>query len=202
MQLSMILACVMVTLLAGVATAGLLRVPKVYNALITSNEKLVPSEAIQVSAPLLQPVGLVPAVPAVVVTSPYITVDDFVSKPNKTETVTGPENESDKSPEGEKNATSSITPVITPLSLPVAYYNAITYYHNLWPYTYSSSSPATFLFTTPFTYPGLFNPYGGLLLNQVKKPESDSTSSKDSANNLPSGTKDDAEKESVTIEAS
>lgn len=198
MQLSMILACVMVTLLAGVATAGLLRVPKVYNALITSNEKLVPSEAIQVSAPLLHPVGLAPAVPAVVVASPYIAVDDSLSKPNKTETVTSPENESDKSPEGEKNATSSITPVITPFSLPVAYYNAITYYHNLWPYSYSSVSPATFLFTAPFSYPGLFNLYGG----QVKKPESDPASSKDSTDNIPSGTKDDAEKESVSTEAS
>jgi hypothetical protein len=194
----MILACVMVTLLAGVATAGLLRVPKVYNALITSNEKLVPSEAIQVSAPLLHPVGLAPAVPAVVVASPYIAVDDSLSKPNKTETVTSPENESDKSPEGEKNATSSITPVITPFSLPVAYYNAITYYHNLWPYSYSSVSPATFLFTAPFSYPGLFNLYGG----QVKKPESDPASSKDSTDNIPSGTKDDAEKESVSTEAS
>ena len=202
MQLSMILACVMVTLLAGVATAGLLRVPKVYNALITSNEKLVPSEAIQVSAPLLQPVGFAPAVPAVVVTSPYITVGDTVSKPNKTEAVTSPEGESDKSPEGEKNATSSITPVIAPFSLPVAYYNAITYYHNLWPYTYSSASPASFVFTAPFTYPGLFNLYGGLPSSQVKKPESDPASSKDSAYNLPSGTKDDAEKESVSVEAS
>lgn len=202
MQLSMILVCVMVTLLAGVATAGLLRVPKVYNALITSNEKLVPSEAIQVSAPLLQPIGLAPAVPAVVVTSPYITVDDFASKPNKTETVTSPENENDKSPEGEKNATSSNTPVITPFPLPVAYYNAITYYHNLWPYSYSSASPATFYFTSPFTYPGLFNLYGGLPTGQVNKPESDPASSKDSTYNLPSGTKDDEEKESVTTEAS
>jgi hypothetical protein len=48
----------------------------------------------------------------------------------------------------------------------------------------------------------LFNLYGGLPLNQVKKPESDPASSKDSANNLPSGTKDGEEKESVTIEAS
>lgn len=192
----------MVTLLAGVATAGLLRVPKVYNALITTNEKLVPSEAIQVSAPVLHPVGLAPAVPAVVVTSPYITVDDSVAKPNKKETATSPENESDKSPEGEKNATSSITPEITPFSLPVAYYNSITYYHNLWPYSYSSVSPATFLFTAPFTYPGLFNLYGGLPLSQVKKPESDPASSKDSTSNLPSGTKDDPEKESVSIEAS
>lgn len=198
----MVLACVMVTLLAGVATAGLLRVPKVYNALITTNEKLVPSEAIQVSAPVLHPVGLAPAVPAVVVASPYITVDDSVAKPNKTETASGPENESVKSPEGEKNATSSITPVITPFSLPVAYYNSITYYHNLWPYTYSSVSPATFLFTAPFTYPGLFNLHGSLTSSQVKKPESDPASSKDSASNLPSGNKDDPEKESVSIEAS
>lgn len=202
MQLSMIQTCVMMTLLAGVATAGLLRVPKVYNALITTNEKLVPSEAIQVSAPVLHPIGLAPAVPAVVVTSPYITVDASAAKPNKTETATGSENESDKSPEGEKNATSSITPVITPLTLPVAYYNSITYYHNLWPYSYSSVSPATFLFTAPFTYPGLFNLYGSLPSSQGKKPESDPASSKDSDSNLPSGTKDDPEKESVSIEAS
>jgi hypothetical protein len=189
-------------LLAGVVTAGLLRVPKVYNALITTNEKLVPSRAIPVSAPVLHPVALAPAVPAVVVTSPYITVDDSGAKPNKTETEANPEAESEKTPEDGKNGTSNSVPLITPFSLPLAYYNSLTYYHNLWPYSYSAVSPATFLFTAPFTYPGIFDLYGGLPWGQTNKPESDSASSKDSASNLPSGTKDDPEKESVSIEAS
>jgi hypothetical protein len=179
-------------------TAGLLRVPKVYNALISTNEKLVPSRAIEVSAPVLHPVGLA-AVPAVVVTSPYIAVTDpEAAKPNKTETEAG----SERKPEDAKNSTSSSVPVVTPFSLPLAYYNSLTYYHNLWPYTYSSVSPATFLFTAPFTYPGIFDLHGGLQWSQAKVPESDSPSSKDSASNLPSGTKDDPEKESVSIEAS
>lgn len=202
MQPPTVLTYFIVTLLAGAVTAGLLRVPKVYNALISTNEKLVPSRAISVSAPVLHPVALAPAVPAVVVTSPYIAVEDSETKPNKTETEANPENESEKTPENGKNATSSSLPVITPFSLPVAYYNSLTYYHNLWPYSYSSVSPATFLFTAPFTYPGIFDLYGGLPWNQAKKPESDSASSKDSASDLPSGTKDDPEKESVSTEAS
>lgn len=201
-QLSTVLACVVVTLLADITTAGLLRVPKVYNALVTTNEKLVPSRAIPVSASVLHPVGLAPVVPAIVVTSPYITVDVPEAKPNKTETEDNAENESDKKPEGEKNATANSIPLITPFSLPLAYYNSITYYHNLWPYSYSSVSPATFLFTAPFTYPGIFDTYGGLPWSQTKKPESDSASSKDSASNLPSGAKDDPETESVSTDAS
>jgi hypothetical protein len=200
MQPPGLLICFVVTLLAGVVTAGLLRVPKVYNALISTNEKLVPSRAIEVSAPVLHPVGLAAAVPAVVVTSPYIAVGDSEAKPNKTEANTG--NESEKKPEDDKNSTSSSVPVVTPFSLPLAYYNSLTYYHNLWPYSYSSVSPATFLFTAPFTYPGIFDLYGGLPWSQAKKPESDSASSKDSASNLPSGNKDDPEKESVSVEAS
>jgi hypothetical protein len=202
MQLSTVLACIVVTLLADIVTAGLLRVPKVYNALITSNEKLVPSRAIPVAASVLHPVGLAPAVPAVVVTSPYITVDDSEAKPNKTETEDNTENESDKKPGDEKNSTSNSVPLIAPFSLPLAYYNSITYYHNLWPYTYSSVSPASFLFTAPFTYPGVFDLYGGLPWSQTKKPESDPTSSKASASDLPSGAKDDPEKESVSTDAS
>lgn len=190
------------TLLAGVVTGGLLRVPKVYNALISTNEKLVPSRAIPVSAPVFHPVALAPAVPAVVVTSPYIAVDDSEAKPNKTETEANPENESEKKPENGKNATSSSLPVVTPFSLPLAYYNSLTYYHNLWPYTYSAVSPATFLFTAPFAYPGFFDLYGGLPWSQTKKPESDPSSPKDSGSNLSSGSKDDPEKESVSIEAS
>lgn len=202
MQLSSALACIVMTLLVDIAVAGLLRVPKVYNALITTNEKLVPSRAIPVAASVLHPIGLAPAVPAVFVTSPYITVGDSEAKPNKTETELNPENGSDEKTEGEKNATSNSLPLVAPFSLPLAYYNSITYYHNLWPYTYSSVSPATFVFTAPFTYPGIFDLYGGLPWNQAKKPESDTASSKDSASNLPSGAKDDPEKESVSIDAS
>jgi hypothetical protein len=145
---------------------------------------------------------LAPAVPAVVVTSPYIAVEDPEAKPNKTDPEANPENESEKKPENEKNDTSSSLPVITPFSLPLAYYNSLTYYHSLWPYSYSSVSPATFLFTAPFTYPGIFDLYGGLPWSQTKKPESDPSSSKDSASDLPSGTKDDPEKESVSTETS
>jgi hypothetical protein len=201
-QLSTVLACVVITLLADVTSAGLLRVPKVYNALVTTNEKLVPSRAIQVSAPVLHPVGLTPAVPAVVVTSPYIAVEDPEAKPNKTDTEATAANESDKKPEGEKNGTSNSIPVITPFSLPLAYYNSITYYHNLWPYSYSSVSPATFLFTAPFTYPGIFDLYGSVPWSEAKKPESVPASSQNSASDLPSGAKDEPEKESVSIESS
>lgn len=201
-QLSTVLACITVTLLADIATAGLLKVPKVYNALITTNEKLVPSRAIPVSTSVFHPVALAPAVPAVLLTSPYVAIDDSEAKANKTEAEDNTENESDKNPEGEKNATSNSLPLITPFSLPLAYYNSITYYHNLWPYSYSSVSPSAFLFTAPFAYPGIFDLNGGLQWSQIKKPESDPALSKDSASTLPSGAKDDPEKASVSTDAS
>ena len=200
-QLLTALTCIVAALLVDGAIAGLLRVPKVYNALITTNEKLVPSRAISVSAPVFQPIGLAPAVPAVVVTSPYIAVD---AKSNETETESAPEVnvEEDKlpeetKPEEKKNGTANSLPLVSPL--PLAYYNSITYYHNVWPYSYSSVSPATFVFTAPFTYPGVFSDYYGVFpWLAERKPEFDSKK----VESNPSGAKDDVDKDSVTVEAS
>lgn len=190
------LACIVATLLVDGAIAGLLKVPKVYNALITTNEKLVPSRAISVSAPVFQPIGLAPAVPAVLVTSPYIAVD---ARSNDTEAEPKPEEnvEEEKKPEDKKNGTANAIPLVSPL--PLAYYNSITYYHNLWPYSYSSVSPATFVFTAPFTYPGVFSDYYGVfpwLTDRV--PESDSRKSEPD----PPGAKENVDNDSVTVEAS
>ncbi|KAJ9594901.1 hypothetical protein L9F63_013800 [Diploptera punctata] len=190
------LACIVAALLVDGALAGLLRVPKVYNALITTNEKLVPSRAYSVSAPVFQPVGLAPAVPSVVVTSPYIAVD---AKPNDTEAEPLPEvkSEEEKQPESKKNGTANSIPLVSPL--PLAYYNSITYYHNIWPYSYSSVSPATFVFTAPFTYPGVFSDYYGVFPWLTdKKPELDS---KRPESDL-TGAKDDVQNDSVSVEAS
>ncbi|XP_069673481.1 uncharacterized protein [Periplaneta americana] len=199
MKLSTVLACALVALLSDNASAGLLRVPKVYNALITTNEKLVPSRAIPISAPVLHPISFGPVVPGVVVTSPYINVGDLDDKSNKTETEPKPEEE--KKPEDKKqgvNNTAGAIPVITPFSLPLAYYNSITYYHNLWPYSYASVSPASFVFTAPFTYPGIFGDiYGTVPWNPLNKQDKDSSKTSD----LPEGAKDDAEKDSVSTDS-
>ena len=187
------LSCI---LAASLVDGGLLRVPKIYNALITTNEKLVPSRAISVSAPVFQPVGLAPPVPAVVVTSPYIAVDD--AKSNDTEAELKPDEKAEeKQPEEKKNGTANAIPFVSPL--PVAYYNSITYYHNIWPYSYSAVSPSSFVFTAPFTYPGVFSDYYGVFPWLAdRKPEFDSTK----IESEPSGTKEEVDKDTVTVESS
>ncbi|PSN46333.1 hypothetical protein C0J52_15204 [Blattella germanica] len=201
MKLLTALACIVAALLVDGAIAGLLRVPKVYNALISTNEKLVPSRAISVSAPVIQPVGLAPAVPLpgpLLVTSPYISVDD--EKPNKTEADPKPEKieEAEKKPGDNKNITAHSIPLVSPFTLPVAYYNSITYYHNLWPYSYSSYSPATFLFTAPFAYPSTFGNLHDYLppFFPGRKQEGDSKKPKSES----SGTKEETDKDSEAIE--
>ena len=46
----------MVTLSLALCECGLLRTPKVYNALITTNENLTPSRAFPVIQPVVQPI--------------------------------------------------------------------------------------------------------------------------------------------------
>ncbi|XP_049787079.1 uncharacterized protein LOC126190671 [Schistocerca cancellata] len=54
------LVAVLLAVVAG-GRAGLLRVPRVYNALISTNQRLAPSRADTVSLPVVGPVALLPA---------------------------------------------------------------------------------------------------------------------------------------------
>ncbi|XP_067000829.2 uncharacterized protein [Anabrus simplex] len=156
--------------------AGLLRVPRVYNALITTNEKLVPSRAISVSAPVLSPLALGPVGP-VILGSPAALADLPEAK-NGTDSEAAPEEAKPS------NKTLPLAPVLAPL--PVTVYST---YH---PYSYYSP------FLTPYSYhhpvPLLYSPFLHFPLLPAQSDDKKSESSSDS--------KEDANKDSVSVESS
>nr|CAD7196301.1 unnamed protein product [Timema douglasi] len=128
----------LLTCLVACSQGGLLRVPRVYNALITSNERLLPSRAYPVSSPLL---AFYP-----VITDPYLALPPegrYLAAPPSTpgDSTPAPESEdttTTTTPAPASSTTAAVpvsepflvplgSPYSAPLTLPFSYYSPLSY---------------------------------------------------------------------------
>ncbi|KAK7865373.1 hypothetical protein R5R35_001861 [Gryllus longicercus] len=202
------LLCLAVALSAAPAPAGagLLRVPRVYNALITTDERLLPSRAVSVSAPLLPvsaPLIIGPApvasfaalaapapAPAPVRAAPNATREEAQEPavPAAPPAPAGPAaagNATAGAPT-EKEAVAPLAPTLLPLYSP--YYS---YYPSLLPYSLAPPPLSSLVLFHPFLPPA----------PAAAAPAGAAPPTDPSGRALPPGAKDEPEKDAVSVEA-
>lgn len=164
---------------ASVAEGGLLRVPRVYNALISTNQRLAPSRADPVSIP----VPLV-GVAAPVALLPTLVAATAVEEPEAaSRNSSSPDAKPDEAPAASNDTATHV--------LPLALYGAYGYY----PYSYHYHTAASFLLPPP-----LLHPYTYGVLPLLHAPLA--VPAKTPAEGDAKAEKTDDAKESVSVEAS
>lgn len=181
--MKLLIVCALMTI--AVASPGLLRVPKVYNAVITSNQNLSPSRAFPVIQPIIHrtAVGYVPpfyytqiaphfAGPEVVRYPALGTADDKVAGNDQASSSTsrlaestsfgvGKERDEDRAAENNdsKNSDPPKNPPKKDEQVPLSFYpNYQSLYYEPYIYTYNGFNPHL----VPGTYYVDYQPYGSL----------------------------------------